>query len=199
METSLKKWLRWISYSLFLLAFGIISTGRTMNTPDMENSIPQGSWLWFWGQDFQVGSVVLIENPLDSTQKRLLRILGAEGQTIRFHRDGFLIDGKRLHLTDMGDINSDVRRWKESYYHTNGSESSWLTQSPNQASSWSMEEITIPKGHIFVVCDNRHQCLDSRWWGTISEKLIVSTLKIQVSKPDPWHSILSFYTLQKIN
>jgi signal peptidase I len=166
-----------------------------MNTPDMENSIPQGSWLWFWGTDFQLGSVLSVQNPLDPKDRRLLRVLATEGQTIAFYRDGFLIDGKRLHIADMGDVNATVHRWKESYYHPDGSESSWLTQSSMQASSWTMDEIEIPKGHVFVVCDNRDQCLDSRWWGAIPEELIVSTLRIQLSKSDPWHQIFSFYTL----
>lgn len=162
-----------------------------MNTPDMENSIPQGSWLWLSKTDAHIGDVVLIQNPLDPQDQRLLRVLGTEGQQISFSRDGFTIDGERLHLTDMGEIDLEFRRWKESYYRQDGSELSWLIQRPNQASSWTMDELTVTKGHIFVVCDNRAQCLDSRWWGSISEELVIGVLKIQISMPDPWHSFIT--------
>ena len=188
----MKKWIRWGCYAFVFLLFGIITSGKRINTPDMENSIPQGSWLWFWGKEAQIGNVVLIQNPLDLQNERLLRILAIEGQTISFSRDGFSIDGKRLHLADMDEVNSDFRRWKEYYYQKDGSEISWLIQRPNQSSSWEMKEITVPEGHIFVVCDNRSKCLDSRWWGPIPKGLILGTMKIQISKPDPWHSFINW-------
>lgn len=183
----MKKWIRWFWGVLALLVLTIITTGKRMNTSDMENSIPIGSWLWFWGNDAQIGDVVLIQNPLDPHNTRLVRVLATEGQKIAFQRDGFSINGKRLHLIDMGEINLEFRRWKESYYQEDGTEISWLIQRPNQASAWKLDERTIPKGHIFVVCDNRSQCLDSRWWGSIPKERITGKLKIQISKPDPWH------------
>ena len=193
----MKKWIRRACYACVFLFLGIITFGKRMNTPDMENSIPQDSWLWFWGKDAQLGDVVLVQNPLDPQNQRLLRVLATEGQQIAFYRDGFSIDGERLHLTDMGEINLERRRWKESYYTEAGTEISWLIQRPNQASSWEMKELEVPKGHIFVVCDNRSECLDSRWWGSIPKELIIGTLKIQVSKRDPWHSLIKIYSWQE--
>ena len=186
----MKKWIRSSLIFLLILLLGIIITGRRMNTLDMENSIPKGSLLWFWKKEIELGDIVLVQNPLDTVNHRMLRVLAKEGQTISFSRDGFIIDGKRLHLSYMGEIDSQFQRWKESYYDANGTEISWLIQRPNQASSWTMEPQTIPPGHVFLVCDNRSSCLDSRWWGAVEQNAITSSLLLQISIPDPWHPLL---------
>ena len=180
-----------------MLIFLFFCSSKRIATTDMEASLPKGSLGWFWKLPPQPGQIILITNPLDDKQQRLLRIIATEGQRISFQNGSFLVDGVLLAQTDMGINNGTHQIFKETMWMEN-KEQSWLLNVPIETMNWNMPEMIIPDGEIFVACDNRSSCLDSRWWGSISTTKIQSTLWLHLTKPDHLHSFFNF-TLQYQN
>jgi len=175
-----------------VLLFLFFCSSKRINTTDMEMSLPKGSFGWFWTSLPERGQIVLLKNPLDKNQQRLLRIIATEGQTVSFHNGSFIVDGTRINQTDMGVYDSEHRIFEESIWLEN-KQYRWLIKVFNKVPGWNLKEIEIPQGKIFVACDNRNACLDSRWWGSISTNSIESTLRFQMTKPDSLHSFFHFY------
>jgi hypothetical protein len=155
----------------------------------MSASVPLHSLGWFWKGEIKQGQVVLIQNPLDDSGHRLLRVMATAGQRIAADNVGFIIDGKRLRLTDMG-INEDGSRlFKESLWGDELNDT-WLITVPDKAIHWTMPELMVEEGTVFLACDNRAACLDSRWWGPVSTQLINGSLRMLMTKPNKFHTLV---------
>jgi signal peptidase I len=188
--TPLKK----ISLLCIVLIFFFVFSGKRISTYDMEGSLPKGSLGWFWKSKPQNGQVVIVQNPLDPSSERIGRIIAMGGQKISFQNGSFVINGERIQQLDMGQNGEQHRIYKESIWMQD-KEISWLINSRVEAIDWSMPEIQLPENTIFLACDNRSECLDSRLWGPIDADTILSTLRIQINNPTKLHSFFQFYPL----
>ncbi len=188
--TPLKK----LSLLCIVLLFFFGFSGKRISTDDMLTSIPSGTIGWFWKSQPQVGQVVLIQNPLDANSQRLGRIIAIGGQRISFQKGSFVVDGKRIQQLDMGQNGDQHRTYQESIW-INDQEISWLINSRIEAIDWSMPERQLAENTIFVACDNRSECIDSRWWGPVKTDNIVGTLRMQINKPTELHPFFRFYPL----
>jgi len=181
-----------LALSSIVLLFLFLFSSKRISTTDMEASVPKGTFGWFWQTPLQRGQIVLIDNPLDKQQQRLVRIIATEGQRVAFQNGSFLVDEIRIQQTDMGANGMTHRVFKETIWF-NDQEYSWLINTPNEAIDWNLPELLVPAGQIFVACDNRSSCLDSRWWGSIPSNSIHSTLRVQLNTPDKFHPFFYFY------
>ena len=97
--------LKRISILTIALLFLFLGSSKRIATTDMESSVPMGSFCWFFSGKLEQGQVVLIDNPLDKSDERLVRVLALEGQRISFNNGSFVVDGKRIQQTDMDQSN----------------------------------------------------------------------------------------------
>lgn len=116
----------------------------------------------------QRGDVMVFKYPKDGETNYIKRVIGLPGDHIRYLDKTLYINGKKidtdfiadlppreLRLEHLGDVDHEIYRIMG--YPNNASEGDWI----------------IPKGEYFMMGDNRDNSNDSRFWGTVPEKLIV--------------------------
>jgi signal peptidase I len=91
------------------------------------------------------GDVVVFIYPVDKSKDFIKRVIGLPGDTVEIQDQKVIINGKR---------------WddKHGYYDEQGES----IGNPGQP-----ERFKVPKGHIFVMGDNRDHSYDSRFWGYV--------------------------------
>ena len=149
----------------------IFMVGDCTRSNEMAPTLPKGSWTWSSNPDaYQIGDVVWVLDPIDNTTQHPMRILAIEGDSIQYLNDGFLLNGRRIPVLDMREWNTESRVWQETFYPSQDENDalSWEIIQSNSNSNWKNSKETIPSGYVYVSCDNRYKCLDSRWWGPLS-------------------------------
>ena len=91
------------------------------------------------------GDVVVFIYPVDKTKDFIKRVIGLPGDTVEIQGQKVIINGKRY---------DD----KHGYY---------ADQHESQSNPGQLEQFKVPKGHIFVMGDNRDHSYDSRFWGYV--------------------------------
>ena len=169
-----------------LFAFGFIgltivfSLGECVQNNEMAPTLPQYSWTWnSKGTEVNIGDLVWVQDPTMPSKKRLLRIIGTSNDNIQYVNDGFLRNNKRFPVLDMREWDERHRVWKETFYQDN-QEISWEIIQPNLNSGWKSPKVTNQTNTLYVACDHRSQCVDSRWWGPISTHYIDSVVRMGV-------------------
>lgn len=148
----------------------IFMLGDCTNTDEMAPTLPKGSWTWTSNSEtYQIGDVVWVRNPIDDGTHHPMRILAIKGDTIQYLNDGFLLNGRRISALDMREWNTESRVWKETFYPSKDESDAldWEIIQSNSNSNWKSPEEIIPTGYVYVSCDNRYKCADSRWWGPL--------------------------------
>lgn len=91
----------------------------------------------------QRGDIIVLHPPVNQGKPYIKRVIALPGERIAIHDGAVYINGERL---------------QEDYL--NGVATSW-------GGSVGREDITVPRGHVFVMGDNRNNSTDSRSFGTI--------------------------------
>jgi len=147
---------------IFILSMGIGSLLKkffifTHKIEDMSMlpTYSKGEKIWVLKifSSLEYGKVVLVEITKDSKVVFLGRVVGLPGDKIsikskKLYRNGKLISEKLQ--------NTDKRKELDEF-----------------SSRDNLKSITIPKDCYFVLCDNRDECLDSRFVGVISKTQII--------------------------
>ncbi|MBW1976640.1 MAG: signal peptidase I [Deltaproteobacteria bacterium] len=92
--------------------------------------------------------VIVFIYPVDKSKDFIKRVIGLPGDTIEIVGRDILINGKRF---------PD----RHAYYSEKSS------SMDNPWSSYHFGPITVPRGHFFVMGDNRDHSYDSRFWGFV--------------------------------
>jgi signal peptidase I len=114
------------------------------------------------------GDVMVFRYPKDGETNYIKRVIGLPGDTVRYHNKQLFINEQQIESEfvvrlppvevrreDLGAVEHDI----------------FLTMGrPGTAGEG---EWQIPEGHYFMMGDNRDNSNDSRYWGTVPDKLIV--------------------------
>ncbi len=105
--------------------------------------------LWIKGETPHRGDVVVFIYPLDHTKDFIKRVIGLPGDTVEVRDKKVYVNGKPFH--DPPGVQ-----------HTDPNIIPGTIQPRDN-----MGPVTVPKGHLFVMGDNRDQSYDSRFWGFV--------------------------------
>ncbi|MEC7984729.1 MAG: signal peptidase I [Myxococcota bacterium] len=186
----MRKNLLYLSIPLLLLTLFLPS--RCVVDDDMSKSIQPKDLIWTWNKPPESGDVALLHNPLDPEEVILRRLIATEGQTVRYDRNGTVyIDNQSIRQRDMG--NEEPHRIIEENLWRGENKIQWRILRLLKPIQLHFDPVTVPTDHIYVLCDRRDECVDSRLWGAIHKRHIVSFVKVRFGASDPWRSWLDFY------
>ena len=94
------------------------------------------------------GDVIVFIYPVDPSKDFIKRVVAVEGETVK-------LMNKKLYINDVEVPDS----------HAVYKEDSPLGTDPQKRDNFG--PVTVPKGQIFVLGDNRDRSLDSRFWGFV--------------------------------
>lgn len=94
------------------------------------------------------GDVIVFIYPNDPSKDFIKRVIAVEGERVDIVKDKVLINGKEIE--DPWGVYSDRPDW---------------TRFPGSTGKY--EHVVVPKGHVFVLGDNRDNSADSRVWGFV--------------------------------
>jgi signal peptidase I len=104
-----------------------------------------------WGADIvpQRGDIVIFTFPQNHRMDFVKRVIGLPGDTIVVKDKKVFVNGKE-YITG----------------HEKNTDPYIVTEDPGKVRD-NMPELTVQKGHVFVMGDNRDQSYDSRFWGQL--------------------------------
>jgi signal peptidase I len=121
--------------------------------------------------DPKPGDIVIFKFPGDPRVNYIKRCVAIEGQKVKVINKEVYVDGKLVPLPALGQhldaMNtypySTASRWLP------GPNGSYLEKDGQRDN---MPEVTVPKGMLFMMGDNRDNSADSRYWGFLDRKLV---------------------------
>ena len=168
----------------------LIATTVTVKGDDMSPSIVDGDRLWIvpWGQPYP-GDVVQIQDPLDPNRNILRRVLAVDDQTITYDSDTIRVNKRRLRRQAMGTVEPHFVAQETLWAKKPKKGHSWLTRLVSYpATHWRAEPVTVPKGHLYLLADDRDSAVDSRWWGTIPSTAVQGIVRVRWGEASTWRS-----------
>lgn len=143
-----------------LISFGIktfvitstIVDGRSMNPTVNNGDRLMVNKLFFMKKNITRGDIIDFYVP-SAKKYYLKRVIGVEGDTVDIIKDRVYLNGEML---------------EENYVSTN------VTTPHNENTKW-----VVPKGHVFVLGDNRSNSRDGRDLGTIPRSDIVGKIVLR--------------------
>lgn len=160
-KSLIQQWLEVILLGL-LLAFLIkafVVEGMDIPGNSMEDTIFSGDKVVIERITYRTrpprqGDLVVFRYPLNPTRHMIKRCIAVEGQSVEIIDKTVYVDGVRV--MDPPHIKYIDPTIYDAIYSNRDN----------------LAPFTVPKGHIFVMGDNRDQSIDSRFWGTLDRKYI---------------------------
>jgi signal peptidase I len=126
--------------------------------------------------DPKPGDVVIFKFPGDTRQNYIKRCIAVEGQRVRIVDKQLFVDDIPISLPPHGQYadsriplpHSDERRWIPGDHTWDNAGGYWEYDGDRD----NMPEITVPKGKLFMMGDNRDNSADSRYWGFLDRRLV---------------------------
>ncbi len=97
------------------------------------------------------GDVVVFRFPKDRSVDYIKRVIGTPGDTVEIKNKRVFVNGKAIN---------------DSHAHFSSS----AVLSANVSPRDNFGPVIVPKGHIFVMGDNRDNSYDSRFWGFVDQR-----------------------------
>jgi signal peptidase I len=121
----------------------------------------------------QRGDIIVFEYPQDPTKNFVKRLVGVPGDTLAM-RDGVLLrngttvrEGYAVHTDPAMDPGAEDFQWQRNHLVR---EAGAAGAAPASRNNWG--PLVVPRGHYFVLGDNRDNSLDSRYWGFVPDSLV---------------------------
>lgn len=153
----------------------------------------------FGEKEIKRGDVIVFKYPKDPTINYIKRVVGLPGETIEIKNKTVFINGKPLKTIKV-DKNKYMKTMDEKFrdnnfefYKVDLGEQSFVYQI-DKDNFFKVDYVKrkIPKGHYFVLGDNRDFSYDSRYWGVVPRKnikgkafLVLLRLKVPTN-PESW-------------
>lgn len=134
------------------------------------------------GNPISRGDIVVFRYPPDPSQNYIKRVVGLPGDTISYINKVLYVNGKKMpqvfvgEALDRGDASSMTWRVGEWEENLSGVKHS-VYRNPDRPAE-DFENRVIPKGHYFVMGDNRDNSDDSRSWGLVPDNNVVGRARI---------------------
>ena len=122
--------------------------------------LPFSGFRLFDGDGPRLGDVVLFDDPRGGAIPLVKRVVALEGQTVAMRGGVLTIDGQPQRMEVLGD----------------GRIVEHLGAVEHEAGGRDFEDygpVVVPKGHMFMMGDNRPASLDSRMMGTVPRSLLL--------------------------
>lgn len=147
------------SLAVVLLLSAFVFRHAIVDGGSMENTLLDGEHLIISDLFYtpKTGDIVVCEDYHTEYKKPLIkRVIATEGQTVRITATAVYVDGERL---------------EEDYVHFDDKNYRYTP----------MEEITVPKGKLFLMGDHRDNSSDSRYFGCVSEDAVLGRVLFRYS------------------
>lgn len=113
------------------------------------------------------GDIVVFRYPLDKNLSYIKRCIATEGQTVEIRDKKVYVDGVIFENPPNSKFTSEI------IYPREFVERSIVPRNMEMRNRDNYGPITVPKGHLFVMGDNRDNSADSRYWGFLSRDLVI--------------------------
>ena len=124
------------------------------------------------------GDIVVFHYPPDPSVNYVKRVVGMPGDKIDYINKVLYINGKKMKQKTIGpniDIEPEtpipVIEKEEDLFGVK--HRIFITPNRNEGVNSNFYDIKVPKGHYFMLGDNRDNSLDSRVWGFVPEKNLI--------------------------
>ncbi|MFO8143010.1 MAG: signal peptidase I [Marinobacter sp.] len=118
--------------------------------------------------DPERGDVMVFRYPEDGKTNYIKRVMGLPGDRIRYRNKQLFINDQPVPREFVARL-PPMERWREQV--SDVEHDIYLTL--GRVSGPGEGEWVVPEGHYFMMGDNRDNSNDSRFWGTVSDDLVV--------------------------
>jgi signal peptidase I len=127
--------------------------------------------------------VVRLQDPSDPQRKIFRRILGREGDQIRYKAGNLSVNARGLRIREMSRSEGWVIRSEAD---------AWLLRKrAGRDRSPSIDQAVQP-GFAFLMADARDEAIDSRWWGGVPTDRVGKKVWLRWGVSDTWRKRLAF-------
>jgi len=121
------------------------------------------------------GEVMVFRYPKDTSVYFIKRVVGVPGDIIKYENKILYINGKPMNQNfventmdvDLSGRTQEVKELVEDL--DNHAHKIWLSLDQGH----DIKELVVPAGHYFMMGDNRDASEDSRYWGFVSDDLLI--------------------------
>ena len=141
------------------------------------------------------GDSMVFRFPEDTRLNFIKRVVGLPGDRLRYENKVLYINGKpapQQFVAALPAGNPERKLLKETLGDVEHEIYNSLEPGQN------MREVVVPEGHYFVMGDNRDHSNDSRYWGFVSEELIVGKAFAVWMHWEGWSSLPDFSDVRLI-
>jgi len=117
--------------------------------------------------DIKQGDIIVFRYPLDPDLSYIKRCVAVEGQTIEIRDKAVYVDGKQFANPPNSQFLSPFS------YPKDYIEDPIVPKTMSMRNRDNFGPLTIPKGQLFAMGDNRDNSADSRYWGFLPKDLVL--------------------------
>ncbi len=198
-SSSLKEWVKAIVFSVaFVVTFrGVVAQAYQIPTGSMEQTLLVGDFLFInkmlYGSEIDIGvngrrlfyyrfpairkpapgDIIVFRYPENPKQDFIKRCVAVGGQKVEIRNKELYVDGVRRIEPYVSHVDRRI-----------------LPRGVNQRDNYG--PIVVPKGHIFMMGDNRDNSHDSRFWGPLPVSLVKGKAAIRYFSWDGEHHSVRF-------
>jgi signal peptidase I len=111
------------------------------------------------------GDIIIFKYPKDTRVNYIKRCIAVGGQKVKIVNKQVYVDGKPVLLPSHGQFMDSLHVYPYTPQYTD--QDGW-----GGGIRDNMPEITVPKGMLFMMGDNRDNSSDSRFWGFLDRRLV---------------------------
>jgi signal peptidase I len=124
--------------------------------------VPWTTWRLLEGRAPQRGEVVIFLDPKGSGETLIKRVVAVAGETVSYREGRLHVNGAPLKRRHINGAPGDVLLFRETLDDT-----SYTIFQRADGLSADFAPVKVPRGHVFVLGDNRDDSNDSRYWGPL--------------------------------